>query len=59
MLPLSPEDTDMIQHIKTGALVVLIVGVSLTKSHAQNEYCSDVVPAGQVAQTQADQTQNI
>ncbi|WP_416367872.1 hypothetical protein [Tritonibacter mobilis] len=49
----------MIQHIKTSALVVLIVGVSLTKSYAQNEYCSDVVPAGQMAQTQADQTQSI
>jgi hypothetical protein len=59
MSPLSPEDTDMIQHIKTGALVVLIVGVSLTKSYAQNEYCADVTPAGQIAQTHADQTQNI
>ncbi|WP_166485525.1 hypothetical protein [Ruegeria sp. TM1040] len=49
----------MIQHIKTSALVVLIVGVSLTKSYAQNEYCADVTPAGQIAQTQADQTQNI
>ncbi|MFY1710039.1 hypothetical protein [Tritonibacter mobilis] len=45
----------MIQHIKTFALAVLIVGVSLTKTYADGGFCAD--KAHSVELTQALDTQ--